>query len=138
VSEDREWVQAVRPMARLISGQLTRKFIWGALGFSQLQHVFIGVEREDTERNATIFQKYYGINVMTPNDIRRKIGEPPSTSYWADMTKSDADIAVSAARGVGVVDDPDLNIDGVRPPAKPAPTGGKSKVSASTEAEDEE
>ena len=135
VSEEREWVQAVRPMARLISGQLTRKFIWDALGFSQLMHVFVGVEREDVDRTATVMTKYYNINVFTPNDIRKKIGEPPATNYWADLTKSDADIAVSAAKGVGIVDDPDLNIDKARPPVKPVTTPPK-RVSA--EAEDDE
>ena len=136
VAEEREWVQAVRPMARMISGQLTRKFLWTALGFSQLQFVFVGVEREDVERTANVNGKYYTMNVLTPNEIRKKIGEPPLANYWADKVKADVDVALSAAKGVGIIDDPNLEIDGQRPPVKPAAPSGGNKVAASSDEED--
>jgi hypothetical protein len=125
--EDREWVHAVRPMANMIASGLTRKIIWEALNFWQLGFKWKGVEREDLEKTSTINQRYYQVNVLTPNQIRRKLGEPPLESVWADLTKADVDIAIAAARGVGIIDDPNLPSDGTRPPAKPAPTGGGSK-----------
>lgn len=134
VSEDREWVQAVRPMAQMIASGLTRKVIWETLGFSQIHFAWKGVDREDLEKTSQILQRYFQINVFTPNEIRHKLGEPPTDNAWGDRTKSDADIAIAAARGVGVIDDPNLSSDGTRPPAKPAPTGPK-KIASSTDGE---
>lgn len=121
VAEDREWVQAVRPMARMIAGALTRKVIWEAMGFTQIHMRFLGVDREDLEKTSQILTRYYGANVYTPNDMRRKLGEPPAENAWGNMTKSDADIAIAAAKGAAIVDDPDLKSDGTRPPAPSGP-----------------
>ena len=66
------------------------------------------------------------MNVYTPNDIRHKLGEPPADHAWGDMVKSDADIAVQAAKGVGEILDADLGTVKKHPappavgPAKPA------------------
>jgi len=128
VAEDREWVQAIRPMARMIAGAITRKVIWQAMGFSQIHFRWKGVDREDLEKNSQIFVRYYTSNVYTPNDIRAKLGEPPAANAWGNMTKSDADIAIAAAKGVGVVDDPDLSSNKTRAPAKATPpTVGPAK-----------
>lgn len=133
VAEDREWVQAIRPMARLIASGLTRRVIWGALGFTSIHFGWKGVDREDLEKTSQILQRYYTMNVFTPNEIRHKLGEIPTESVWGDLSKTDADIALAAARGVGIIDDPDLNINKARPPVKPA----SSKVSASRWSQDE-
>ncbi len=127
VVEDREWVQAIRPMANMIAAGLTRKVIWETMGFTQISFKWKGVDREDLEKTSQIMQRYYQINVLSPNEIRQKIGEPPAENIWGDRTKSDADIAIAAARGVGIIDDPELSSDKMRPPVKP-PTA--SKVSA--------
>lgn len=130
VAEDREWVQAIRPMANMIAGALTRKVIWQAMGFSQIHFRWKGVDREDLEKTSQILQRYYQMNVFTPNDILHKLGEPPSVNAWGNMTKSDADIAVAAAKGVGVVDDPDLPSNKTRAPSKAPPTVGPAKPAA--------
>ena len=135
VMEDREWVQAIRPMANMLASGITRKVIWEAMGFSQIGFKWKGVEREDQEKTSTVNQRLYTINALTPNEIRHKYGEAPSDSYWADKTKADVDIAIAAARGVGQVDDPNLNSDGTRPPVKPAATG---KIGASRNTPDED
>ena len=134
----RGWVQAIRPMARLIAGGLTRKVIWGALGFTSIHFGWKGVDREDLEKTSQIFQRYYTMNVLTPNEIRHKLGESPATNAWGDMTKSDADIAVQAAKGVGELMDKDLGkLKQVQPPpavgpAKPHPAGLKTKPLAAS------
>jgi hypothetical protein len=126
VAEDREWVQAIRPMARMIAGGLTRKVIWQAMGFSQIHFGWKGVDREDLEKTSQILQRYYVMNVFTPNDIRHKLGESPADNAWGNMTKSDSDIAVAAAKGVGEVTGGDLGTVKKHPPppavgpAKPA------------------
>lgn len=129
VVAEREWIQAIRPMARMIAGGISRKVIWQAMGFSSVHFRWKGVDREDLEKTAQIMSRYVGINVLTPNEVRKKIGEPPTDSVWGDMMKADIDIAVSAAKGVGIIDDPDLNINKARPPVPPKPQA--KKISAS-------
>lgn len=136
--EQREWIQAVRPMARLIGGQITRKIIWDTMGFTQIHFAYKGVDREDQEKTANVLKTYWSVNAITSNQIREKIGEPPLTQPWGDMLKVDVDIATAAARGVGVIDDPDLPSNKMRPPAKPAPAAGGSRVRAVAASEEEE
>lgn len=144
VGADREWIQAIRPMARLISGGLTRKIIWDTLGFTGIHFAWKGVDREDLDKNSQIFQRYYSINVLTPNEIRHKLGEPPAGNAWGDMTKADADIAVQAAKGVGQVVDKDLGTVKPQPPppavgpAKPHPAGFKPKPLAASTWDDDD
>jgi hypothetical protein len=130
VMEEREWTQAIRPMANMIASSITRKIIWDAMGFTQIGFKWKGVEREDHEKTSTVNQRLYSINALTPNEIRHKYGEPPSDSYWADKTKADVDIAVAAARGTAIVDDPDLNSNKMRPPVPPVKPAAPKKVSA--------
>ena len=132
-SDEREWIQALRPMARMIAWGLTRQVIWRALGFSQIHFRFKGIEREDMDRTSQILTRYYDRNIYTPNQIRDKLGEPPDDSSWGEMHKVDMDIALAAARGVGIVDDPNLAIDKKRPQQPPV----KPKVAASSYAEPE-
>lgn len=142
--EDREWVHAIRPMARLIAGGLTRKVIWGALGFTSIHFGWKGVDRENLDITSQIHQRYYSQNVYTPNDIRHIIGLPPATNAWGSMTKSDADIAVAAAKGVGEVLDKDLGTTKKQPPppavgpAKPHPAGYKPKADLAASSWDED
>lgn len=136
--DDREWVQAIRPMARLVAGGLTRKVIWQAMGFSQLHFRWKGVEREDVEKTSQVYGRYLDRSVFTINEIREKLGEPPAENAWGNMVKADIDIAVQAAKNVGVIDDPDLSSNKTRQqpkqptvgPAKPAP-GNKTGSGAS-------
>lgn len=125
VVADREWIQAVRPMAQMIASGITRKIVWGAMKFSQIHFAWKGVDREDLEKTSTILQRYYQINVFTPDEIRHKLGEPPSNNAWGAMTKSDADIAIAAAKGVGEITGGDLK--GVVKKHPPPPAVGPAK-----------
>jgi phage portal protein BeeE len=109
VAEDRDWNQAIKPTAAKISAHLTREALHGKLGFSQLRHQFVGLDREDEKANAEIFKIRYEGNAITPNEYRAKLGEPASDSEWADMTFADMQIAVKAAQGAAEVDDNALN-----------------------------
>jgi hypothetical protein len=145
VGEDREWVQAIRPMARLLAGAMTRKIIWEAMHFSQIHFRWKGVEREDSEKTSQVNQRYYVMNVYTPNEIRHKLGEPPATNAWGNMTKSDADIAIAAAKGVGEVTGGGLKgVVKKHPPppavgpAKPAPGSAKTPARVTARRDDPE
>jgi hypothetical protein len=112
VSEDRDWQHAIRPMAALLAAHFNRDAIEGLLGFSQVMFRFKGIDREDEEATSRIMKTYYEINAFTPNQILEHIGHRPSDSAWADKHFADVEIAKVAARGVSVIDDPDLDEDG--------------------------
>jgi hypothetical protein len=112
VAADRDWDSAIKPMASTLSAKYTRHALHKKLGFHQLQHRFLGLDREDEEATSQIMKTYYGINVFTPNDILARLGKPPSTSQWADMHSVDVEIAKAAATGMKTDLDPDL-----KPPA---------------------
>lgn len=130
VGEDREWTQAIKPMAMLVAGALTRKVIWQAMGFSQISFQWKGVEREDADKTSQVFGRYFDRSFFTVNEVRKKLGEPPSETAWGNMVKADIDIAIAAAKGVGIVDDPDLKSNNTRPqqPQPKPPTVGPAKA----------
>jgi len=118
-NEDRDWDQAIKPMANLLESHLTRDALHKKLGFYQLQFRFKGLERADETAEAERFEIYYTNNLCTPNEWRAKIGMQKSDSKWADLDYADYQIAVAAARGAKVVDDPALTDD------QPAAPGGR-------------
>ncbi len=116
-AEDRDWDQAIKPLANLIAEHLTREALHGKLGFYQLQFRFVGIDREDEKATAEIYEKYYKNNAITPNEQRERLGLPPLVSEWGDMTAADVEIAISAARGAKKIEDPALT---KTPAGKPA------------------
>jgi hypothetical protein len=119
VAEDRDYRQTIIPMAGLITSYINREVIAGRLGFSQIELRILGLDREDELATAKVMDYRWKTNSITPNMIAARYGEPPLDSPWADMTKADIDIAVSAARGSAKVDDPDLEDETPEPtPAK--------------------
>lgn len=101
VAEDRDWSGAIIPMATNFSAYLTREAIEEKLGFSQIEFKFLGLDREDEEITAKIFELYYKNNAQTPNEQRARLGMPPSTSPWADMTYADVQLAIAEKRSPG-------------------------------------
>ena len=125
VQEDRDWLHAIRPMAFTLAAHWTREAIWGCLGFYSLQFRWKGLDRKDEKSECDVLSAYYDRNVFTANQIRDKLGEPPledTAADWGNMLKVDVEIAINAARGSKVVDDPDLKPGNpaTNPPA-PAP-----------------
>jgi len=110
-AEDRDWAQAIVPMATQIEAHLTREAIHGRMGEPLLQFKFKGLERQDEKAEAERFQIYYQNNAVTPNEQRARLGQPPIESQWADMTYADVKIAQAAARGVKVLEDKQLQED---------------------------
>lgn len=128
VNEDRDWNQAIKPVAAKLSTHLTREALHGKLGFSQLHHKFVGLDRDDEKTTAEIFQLYYKNNAITPNEQRAKLGQHPSESEWADMSYADVEIAKDAARSAATVYDDDLTSKNPKAaPAKPKAVKPKGK-----------
>lgn len=108
VAEERDWESAIKPYAMLYAQHLNREAIRGKLGFSQIEFRYPTLRREDERAKAEIHKIYYGINVLSPNDIREELGRSPQDGPWGDKLLVDVDIAKNAARSAGLIEDPDL------------------------------
>ena len=119
-AEDRDWDQAIKPWAHLLASAITRQAIHRRLGFYQIEFRFIGLDREDEQATADIYQTYYKNNLITPNQQLEKLGMPRSESVWGDRYFADVQIAMEAARSAKTIRDPDL-------PAEPQPEPGPAR-----------
>lgn len=108
VAADRDWDNTIIPLAELIAQYLTREVLHAKLGFYQLEFSFSGLYREDEESTAKIYEMYYKNNLITPNEQRLKLGMHPLENQWADLTFADTQIALGASRGVGILEDKNL------------------------------
>jgi hypothetical protein len=108
VAEDRDWSQAIKPLAALLQEYFTREVLHSKLGWYQLEFKFIGLDREDELNLANIFKIEYENNCITPNEYRQRKGQQPINNTWGDMVYADVQIAMDAARGASQVDDPNL------------------------------
>jgi len=133
VLEDRDWNHAIKPTANVLKHAFDERVIKRAFGFSQIEFKWEGLDREDELASAQIHKLYYDMNALTPNQIRDKLGEPIEASTWGDRTSADVEIAKVAARGSGLVFDPELpalvgqkpqpNADGTPSQQPPKPAG---------------
>jgi HK97 family phage portal protein len=108
VAEDRDWDQAIKPLAALFAEYFTREIIQRKLGFYQLEFQWCALDREDELATAQIYEYYFKNNAITPNEQRERIGLPPMENNWGDKTYADVEIEIAAARGVGAIEDPDI------------------------------
>jgi Phage portal protein len=121
VAEDRDRAAGLAPHAHLVEQHFTREALHGKLGYSQLQFQFKGLEREDELENATVYEKEYQNNAITPNEYRERKGMAPLEDHeFADLLYADVEIAMKAAQAAAVVDDPDLK--GPKTSSKPKPS----------------
>lgn len=90
VAEERDMDSAVRPLASLLASHLTRETIQGLMGFSQLEIVPLGLDRDDEKAGAEVFKIEYTGNAITPNEYRERRGMPPHKSDVANMLFTDA------------------------------------------------
>lgn len=125
VAEDRDWDQAIKPIANDIAKALTRHCIHKKLGFSKLRFRWVAMDREDELNTAKILDIRYKNNSLTPDEIRERFGEPPSDHQWGKMTYADVQVAVSAARSAKEIADEDLT-GVIGPQPTKAKTGGGS------------
>ncbi|MGC9237826.1 MAG: phage portal protein [Thiomonas sp.] len=115
-SVNRDWDTAIKPVAVAIADHINRHTIHKRLGWHDLEFQFLGMDREDEQAIANINQIYLKNNVLTPNEVREKLGMQPLKSKWGDMLAADVAIATQAAMMLGDDLDPDLYPDkGVAP-----------------------
>lgn len=127
-AEDRDWDQAIKPYADLLASHFTREAIQGSLGFSQLEFRWSGLDREDEEATARIYETYFKNNLLTPDEQRERLGLPPMEGEWGDKTYADIQIAIQAARALGQNLDKDLGGgSSSKPAAQAKPSRSKPK-----------
>lgn len=106
VSEDRDYQSIIIPTATNVAAHLTREAIHARLGFSQIEFRWLGIDRDDEEMLASIHETYLKNNVLTPDEVREKLGRPPHENEWGDTLEVDRQMAINAARGSGEDNDP--------------------------------
>ena len=98
-AQKQDWQHAIRPTAKFLQAALTRHTINKGMGFTQIEFMFDGLDREDEKELAEIYKIYYQNNLTTPNDFRvNKLGIAASDNDWADKTYGDMQIAIGSAR----------------------------------------
>jgi phage portal protein BeeE len=116
VSEDRDWDTAIKPTATAIADHITRHTLHKLMGWHDLEFRFTGLDREDELATARIWQIYYKTNLMTPNEMREKLGHEKLVNPFADKLYADTEIATQAAMMLGQDLDPSLKPDPGSPP----------------------
>lgn len=111
VSEDRDWDTAIKPAAAAIADHITRHTLHKLLGWYDLEFAFVGLDREDELATARIWQIYYKTNLMTPNEMREKLGHEKSANKFSNMLYTDTQVAVQGAMMLGDDLDPNLKPD---------------------------
>jgi HK97 family phage portal protein len=95
VAEDRDWDQAIRPFAGLIAAHLNRDLVHGLLGETELEFRWIGLDRGNELALGQTLEIYYKANVMTPNELRAKLGLAKLASPLADLLCAELQMAVT-------------------------------------------
>lgn len=92
---------AVVPMARRIEEGITRHLLHRTMGWRDLEFAFIGLEDPDSMTKANIQKTQYGMNSLTPDEIREEMGRPPLPAGWGKLTQGQMMILQWSARGRG-------------------------------------
>lgn len=108
VGAERDRDHAIKPWATLLAAHITRGVLHRGLGFWHLMLRFPGLDPEDQDEESKVFEREWRSNSITPDEYRAKRGRPPMEGFWGDKTWADVQIAIKAAQGAKVVDDPDI------------------------------
>lgn len=87
VLDDKDFRSAVLPIAVKIAEGYTRYILHRLLGWTDLQFKWLNLDDPDAATKMTLAQQLFACNAVTPNQIRKSMGLPPSTSPFADLTQ---------------------------------------------------
>ena len=96
VMADSDFRSAVVPTARRFEEAITRHLIHGFLGWKDLEFKFIDLDDPDALTKTIIQQRYYMMNSIVPDEIRKKDGKPPLPGGWGKLTFSQLQILTAA------------------------------------------
>lgn len=122
-----DFKNAVVPMARRIEETITRKIFHKLLDWKGIEFQYIGLDNPDVLVMAQIFQRLYGMNSATPDEIRENFGYDPLESGLGRLTQLEAMVLIQSATAKATAASGAAGGGPVPPPTmKPvtAPSGG--------------
>jgi hypothetical protein len=128
VMGDKDHQHAVKPMANLLAEHLTREALHRKLGWTDLGFFWVDLDREDDEQQGRIMGAYVDRDVLTPDEVRQKLGLPALPGGWGGMVRTQRAILIAQAAGTGTDHQNPAVVDLLEeftPPA-PTPTDGQT------------
>ena len=98
VMEDKDWKSGVIPVATRFQDAITRQLIQGMMGWKDLEFEFIGLEDPDMITRTVIHGRWYGMNAITPNEIRKSNNQPPLPGPWGKLTAGQMQLVIMMAQ----------------------------------------
>lgn len=97
IMADADFRAAVVPTAKRLEEAVTRHLFHGYLGWKDIEFKFIGLEDPDAMTETQIQQSKYGMDSITPDEIREKDGLPPLAGGWGKLTRTQSLILMQKA-----------------------------------------
>lgn len=87
VLDDKDFRSAVVPMARRLQESFTRKILHRALGWTDLEFVYLSLDDPDAETKMDMLTRMFSTNSVSPNEIRVKMGYRKSSNPMYDLNQ---------------------------------------------------
>lgn len=97
VLDDKDFRSAVVPIAKKLEDHYTNFLLHRLLGWKDLKFTFLNMDDPDAETKMAINQQLYACNAVTPNDILKSMGMPPSASEFAKLTQFESILTLQMA-----------------------------------------
>jgi phage portal protein BeeE len=92
---------AIRPVARLVAEHINREMLHRKLGYTDLELVWLDLDRDDDEAMSRIHGAYLDRDVMLPDEAREKMGLEPLKGGWGALTLTQRQILIAQAAKTG-------------------------------------
>lgn len=92
-------LSAVKPWASMLKDHIDNDVFEKLLGWTEVEFVWLDLEKEDQERDSRIHKTYLDGDTVTPNEVREALGKDPIKNPIYDMCKTERMILLAQARG---------------------------------------
>jgi hypothetical protein len=86
VMADSDWKSGVVPVATRFQEAITRQWIHDVLKWRDLEFEFVDLDEPDKITRTVIHQRWYAMNAITPNEIRKTNNMPPLPGPFGKLT----------------------------------------------------
>lgn len=98
VLDDKDFRSAVVPVAKKLEDHYTNYLLHRLLGFKDLKFTFLNMDDPDAETKMAINVQLYQCNAVTPEQILKSMGLPPSNAPFAKLTQFEAILVSTMAQ----------------------------------------
>lgn len=98
VLDDKDFRSAVVPVAKKLEDHFTRFLLHRLMGWDDLKFSYLNMDDPDAATKMLINQQLYTCNAITPNDILKSMGLPPSAAPYSDLTQFEAILVQTMAQ----------------------------------------